>query len=225
MTIRILLVEDDTRLADSVMQFFELHQMVADTCLNGQQALTLLEQNQYDVIVCDVNMPKMNGLELCQKIRQDGLNTPFIFVTANDHIDDKLLGFDKGADDYLTKPFEMRELFARVNSLSNRRSSQATKLKIDELSLLIDFDQRAVFRQEQPIKLTPYSWKMLTKLAKSYPHPVSKNDLAFAIWGEDLPDSDSLKVHVHHLRKSLDKPFDFPIVQAVSGFGFRLARK
>ncbi|AWB66929.1 two-component system response regulator [Saccharobesus litoralis] len=224
MTIRVLLVEDDARLADSVMQFFELFDIAVDPCNNGRQAVSLMQANDYDVVVSDVNMPKMNGLQFCKYLRDEGINIPFIFVSANDDIEDKLAGFDTGADDYLTKPFELRELMARVNVLSKRRSGQSNKLSIDEFPLHINFNQRVATRDDQQLKLTPSGWKMLEKLARNYPEPVSKADLEFAIWGDELPDSNALKVHIHNLRKSIDKPFTFPILQAVNGFGFRLAR-
>lgn len=223
MTIRFLLVEDDTNLADTIIQFFELHDIAVDPCHNGKQALTLLQTNNYDVIVSDINMPKMNGYRFCQYIRDEGINIPFIFVSANTDIEDRLEGFDHGADDFLTKPFELRELMARVKALSNRLSGQSHKLILDEISLSIDFNQRIAKRDEQLLKLTPSGWKMLQKLARSYPDPVSKSELEFAIWGDELPDSNALKVHIHNLRKSIDKPFSHHILQAVNGFGFKLA--
>ncbi|WP_440905262.1 response regulator transcription factor [Catenovulum sp. SX2] len=223
MTIRVLLVEDDVRLADSVMQYFELQGITVDPCTNGKQATNFLQQSNYDVIACDVNMPKMDGLEFCHNVRASGADIPFIFISANDGLDDKLLGFDKGADDYLTKPFELRELLARVKSLSNRKSNVVETLDIKECQLQLNLKQRKAYRQQQPVKLTKSAWNILEVLAKSYPEPVSKQDLAFAIWGEEVEDIESLKVHIYNLRKVLDKPFDFAILHSVSGFGFKLA--
>jgi DNA-binding response OmpR family regulator len=223
MTIRFLLVEDDIVLSDTLIQYFDLHDIAVDPCHNGKQALTLLQSNNYDVIVSDINMPRMNGYRFCQNIRDEGINIPFMFISANTNIEDRLQGFEHGADDFLTKPFELRELLARVKALSNRRSGQSHKLTIDEVSLSIDFNQRIAKRNDQLLKLTPSGWKMLQKLARSYPEPVSKSELEFAIWGDELPDSNALKVHVHNLRKCIDKPFTDHILQAVNGFGFKLA--
>jgi len=221
MAIRVLLVEDDTRLSESIIHYFEICNIVVDPCGNGKQALALLETNNYDVVVSDVNMPKMNGYDFCQSIRDSGTNIPFIFISANTDIEDTLEGFDCGADDYLRKPFELRELLARIKALSGRRSGQSSILALDEMSLTINFNQRIAERNKQLLKFTPSGWKMFEKLARSYPNPVSKSELEFAIWGDELPDSDALKVHIFNLRKSIDKPFNFPILKVVNGYGFK----
>ena len=224
MTLRVLLVENDAAFAGSVLLYLETNHVLVDPCSNGKQALNLLQTNNYDVVISAINMPKMSGYSLCKKIRDNGINVPFIFVSSKARIEDKLEAFSHGGDDYLCKPFDVRELFARVKALSCRRSGQSSMLSIDEISLTLNFNQRIAKRNEQLLKLTPSGWKMLAKLVRCYPEPVSKSELEFAIWGDELPDSDALKVHIFNLRKSLDKPFNFPILKVVSSYGFRLAQ-
>lgn len=222
-TTRVLFVEDDKKFAESVIQFLELNGLIVDYCHNGRMGLNLLADNQYDVIVSDINMPKLNGLNMCQAIREQGIDTPLILLTALSHLNDKITGFEHGADDYLTKPFEMRELVARVLALSKRRSGKVAKLSIAELQLELNLDKHTATRQNQAVQLTPSSWRILETLARAYPKAVSKRDLEYVIWGEDAPDGGALKVHIHRLRQRLDKPFDHPLVQIVSGFGVKLA--
>ena len=222
MTTRVLFVEDDKKFAESVTQFLELNDILVDYCHNGRMGLNLLADNQYDVIISDVNMPKLDGLDMCQALRENGVDTPVILLTALSHLNDKLTGFERGADDYLTKPFEMRELVARVFALSKRRSGKVSKLSITELQLELNLDQHTASRQNQSVQLTPSSWRILETLARAYPKAVSKRDLEHVIWGEDAPDGGALKVHIHRLRQRLDKPFEQPIVHIVSGFGVKL---
>ena len=225
MNLRVLYIEDDKNLATSVIHYLELNSIICDYCGDGNLALNLLKVNQYDVIISDVNMPEMDGYTLCSKVREQGYDVPLIMLTALDDIDDKLSGFDSGADDYLTKPFEMKELLARVFSLAKRRSGNMKLIKIKELGLELNVDNHIAFRDDVKLNLPPSCWIILETLARSYPKPVKKSDIEFAIWGDELPDSNSLKVHIHGLRKNLDKPFDKPILHIISGFGFELRAK
>jgi len=221
MTIRVLLVGSDATIITSVTHYFENQGLTVDSCSNGKQAFTLLQANNYDVVANDT---PVNGYSLCRNIHDSGGNIPVIYISDHISVEDRLDAFADGADDYLCKPFDVRELLARVKVLSCRRSGRSAMLSIDEISLTINFNQRTAKRNEQPLKLTPSGWKMLEKLVRSYPEPVSKSELEFAIWGDELPDSDALKVHIFNLRKSIDKPFNFPILKVVSSYGFRLAQ-
>lgn len=222
MNLRLLFVEDDNNLATSIIHYLELNNITCDYCSNGKLALNLLKDNQYDVIISDVNMPNMDGYTFCSKIREQGCDTPLIMLTALSEIDDKLTGFNCGADDYLTKPFEMKELLARVCSLAKRRSGNMKLLKIEALKLELNIDKHVAFRENVRLNLAPSSWKILETLVRAYPNPVKKSDIEFAIWGDELPDSNSLKVHIHSLRQNLDKPFASPILHIINGFGFEL---
>lgn len=224
MNTRVLLVEDDRNLAESIMHFLELNAITCDYAEDGKQGLSLVHTNAYDVIVSDVNMPKMDGFSLCQFLRDEGVATPVLLLTANSELNDKLQGFDAGADDYLTKPFAMRELLARIQALAKRSSGQAKIVNIEALDLSVNMDERVASREGEVMQLSPSSWIILEKLVRAYPKAVSKEDLEFAVWGDHLPDSNSLKVHVHRLRQRIDKPFATPVVHAVSGFGFQLKK-
>lgn len=221
---RILLIEDDLRLASSIVQFLELQDIVCDHCSDGHQALMLVARNAYDVLVSDINMPRMSGLDLCQQLRQSGCSSPIIMITSRADLEDKELGFEAGADDYLVKPFALKELFLRVKALSRRRSNQANIIRIPDLQLEIDCSQFKVKRSDRELALPKSSWTLLATLARAWPEPVSKRDLEFALWGDEVPDSNALKVHIHHLRQRVDQPFDVPIVHAVRGVGFVLSR-
>jgi len=222
---RILLIEDDTRLASSVVQYMELHGIYCDHCLDGEQARQLLIQGSYDVLVSDINMPRVTGFDLCAELRRIGIDIPLIMVSSRASLDDKSKGFEAGADDYLVKPFELKELLLRINALSKRKSGQSQILNIEPLGLMMDFSQHKVARNGHEVVLSKSAWLLLAALARAWPNPVSKTDLEFLLWGDSTPDSDGLKVHMHYLRQRLDQPFETPIVKTVRGFGFVLADK
>lgn len=224
MNTRVLLIEDDRNLAESILHYLELNALTCDYCEDGSQGLSLIATNAYDVIVSDVNMPKLDGFAMCQQTRKDGNATPILLLTANSELNDKLQGFESGADDYLTKPFAMQELLARINALAKRTSGNAKMLNIAALGLEVHLDERWAKREGVTLKLSPSSWTILELLARAYPKAVKKQDLEFAVWGDQLPDSNALKVHVHRLRQRLDKPFSCAIVQVVAGFGFQLKK-
>lgn len=221
---RVLLIEDDPGLASGVVRYLELNDVVCDHCFDGVQGLRHLDDNVYDVVVTDINMPRMNGFEMCRLLRSTGSDIPILMLTSRDHIDDKTEGFESGADDYLIKPFEQKELLLRISVLANRKSTQSKSLVIEELGIEMDLLKREVMREGQGIELPKSNWIILEKLARAWPNPVSKSDLEYALWGDSPPDSNGLKVQVHHLRKRFDKPFSSPLIHAVSGFGFVLKR-
>lgn len=221
---RILFIDDDINFAESVLQLLELRGVVCDFCSDGKQGLNLLKKSHYDVIVSDVNMPNMDGISMCQTLRKEGYDIPLILITANSELNDKLDGFDSGADDYLTKPFESMELLARIKSLAKRRSLKAKTLKIEELGLELHLDKHLIYRDGTELDLSPSSWIIIEELAKAFPNPVSKKNLMYSVWGDELPDNNLLKVHIHRLRARLDKPFKNSLLQVVKGFGFQLRK-
>ena len=223
MKCRALLIEDDIRLASAVVQYFELNAILCDHCCDGEKALNLIAQNSYDVLITDINMPHMSGVALCEQLRKIGCDTPVIMITSLSGLDDKVKGFDAGTDDYLVKPFALKELLIRVNALSKRKSNQTNKFTIADLGLEIDYSQHKLSRNNIDISLSKSSWALLIALIHAWPNPVSKKDLEFALWGDEIPDSDGLKVHIHHLRQRLDRPFAQPLLHAVRGVGFVLA--
>lgn len=218
MTFNTLLVEDNVSLAQTVIAYFDLEGIDCDYASNGSQGLELALLNDYQVILLDINLPRINGLEVCEMIRKQGVDIPVMMLTARDSLEDKLAGFDAGTDDYLVKPFELSELVARVKALFNRRSLHSMKLEVGPL--VMDLSLKTICREGQKLKLTPTCWKLLEILMRESPNVVSREKMQNTIWTEpDLPDSNVLKVHLYKLRQQVDKPFSIKLIQTVSSHG------
>jgi len=218
--LNVLLVEDDLDLAQTVVQYLELEQIRCDHASNGIAGLQLLRSHHYDVLLLDLNLPRLDGLSVCQQLRADGDDTPVLMLTARDRLDDKLEGFRAGTDDYLVKPFELQELVVRITALARRRSGQIQWLRCGDLEM--NLSERAVRRGGRLLKLSPTGWRLLEVLLRASPVVVSRQELERALWGDELPDSNSLKVHLFKLRKAIDAPFPTPLLHTVAGHGFAL---
>ncbi|MGF1681280.1 response regulator transcription factor [Photobacterium minamisatsumaniensis] len=221
-SLQILLVEDDIDLATAIIEYLELVGIQCDYAANGLSGYNLIGSNNYDVAVLDINLPKMNGLEVCERIRAQGIDVPILMLTARDTLDDKLVGFSKGADDYLVKPFAMEELIVRAQVLSRRRSGQVSKLVVDDLEL--NLQDKSATRAGEPIKLSPTGIKLLECLMRESPTPVSRDKLMQSVWGDEQPDSNSLKVHIFNLRKAVDSKVDDKLIHTIPGHGFALKK-
>ncbi|MDO6461694.1 response regulator transcription factor [Granulosicoccaceae sp. 1_MG-2023] len=219
--LRTLLVEDDTDLAQTLIDYLAFDDISCDYASNGVAGLALLQQNRYDVILLDLNLPRLDGISVCSRLREQGNNTPVLMLTARDTLDNKAEGFRAGTDDYLVKPFEPAELVMRIQALSRRRSLQGNRLQFEDIEM--NTDTRTVTRAGQTIRLTPAGWRLLETLLRAAPDPVPRAGLIQAVWGDDAPDSNALKVHIHHLRKAIDGPFDTALLQTIPGLGFALA--
>jgi DNA-binding response OmpR family regulator len=219
---RVLIVEDNPDIAANLGDFLEDHGHTVDFAGDGVTGLHIAVVNDFDVIVLDLALPGMDGLELCRKLRTDaGKDTPVLMLTARDRLQDKLAGFETGADDYLVKPFELQEVEARLNVLASRgRRRVRRELKVGDLAF--NLDTLSVNRAGQDIYLNPIGLKLLQTLMEASPNVVSRNDLEMQVWGEEMPDSDSLRVHIHSLRSAIDKPFDSSMIQTRHGIGYRL---
>ncbi|ABC30840.1 Response regulator consisting of a CheY-like receiver domain and a winged-helix DNA-binding domain [Hahella chejuensis KCTC 2396] len=217
--LRVLLVEDDIDLATTVLDYLALENMSCDHAANGVAGINLARANAYDVMLLDINMPRMNGLAMCRKLREEGVDTPVLMLTARDTLDDKVEGFRAGTDDYLVKPFAFAELIVRLQALSRRRSGQARLLTVGPLQM--DLDQRQVRREGKPLMLTPTGWQLLEKLMRHSPGVVSKSDLEQVLWPDSPPDSNAFKVHLYKLRMAVDKPFASALIHTVPGQGVR----
>lgn len=214
----VLLIEDDLDLAQTVVDYLQLEAIHCDHASNGAAGLTLLVQNDYDVLLLDLNLPRIDGLTVCERLRADGKDIPVLMLTARDQLADKQAGFAAGTDDYLVKPFALEELVLRIQALAKRRSGQVQKLQLADLTM--DLAAHEVSRDGQIIKLSPIGWQLLEVLLRHAPDVVSRQKLQMAVWGDELPDSNSLKVHMHHLRKAVDGPFKTAMVQTIAGHGF-----
>ena len=219
---RVLIVEDNPDIAANLGDFLEDHGHTVDFAGDGVTGLHLAVVNDFDAIVLDLALPGMDGLELCRKLRGDaGKDTPVLMLTARDRLQDKLSGFETGADDYMVKPFELQEVEARLKVLASRgRRRVRRQLQVGDL--VFNLDTLSVNRKGVDIYLNPIGLKLLQSLMEASPNVVSRNDLEMEVWGEEMPDSDSLRVHIHSLRSAIDKPFGSNMIQTRHGIGYRL---
>lgn len=219
---RVLIIEDNADIAANLGDFLEDHGHTVDFAGDGVTGLHLAVVNAFDAIVLDLALPGMDGLELCRRLRADAdKDTPVLMLTARDRLQDKLAGFEMGADDYLVKPFELQEVEARLKVLASRGRRRSRRgLEVGDLTF--NLDTLAVTRANQEIYLNPIGLKLLQILMENSPNVVSRTDLEMEVWGEEMPDSDSLRVHIHSLRSSIDKPFGSSMIQTRHGIGYRL---
>ena len=223
---KILLVEDDVQLSDDLK-----HQLLAegyevDTSYDGLIAEKMVLRNNYDCILLDVNIPGISGYDLAKRIREQQIGTPVIMLTAFGEIEDKLQGFDNGADDYITKPFYFKELLARIKVFI-KRSEQFVKendlLVIEDL--VIEPIKRQVMRNNIPIKLTVREYELLILLAEAKGVPVSKKELLSKVWGTTFEaNTNTIEVFINLLRNKIDKNFGEKLIKTRTGFGYYLGK-
>ncbi len=219
--LHVLLVEDHRTLAETTGAYIEACGHSVDYAADGLVALHLAVTERYDVIVLDLMLPGVDGMTVCKRLRTDAkIATPIIMLTARDQLDDKLSGFEAGADDYLIKPFDMPELAARIEALARR--SKGIKVRYELAELTLDAETLEVHRQGQPIALTGTAFEILRVLMREHPKVVSRRALEQALWGDEPPESDALRSHLYKLRQALDRPFEKPLVATMPGRGYRL---
>jgi len=220
----LLLIEDDREVAESIGDFLDYHGYSVDFAADGVSGLHLAVTNSYDAIVLDLRIPGMDGVEVCRKLRGDAKNsTPVLMLTGRSTLDDKLLGLQSGADDYLTKPFELRELEARLKALIRRDRGQVSSEILTVSDLVFDTATLRVMRGGKELTVSPIGLRILVILMRESPSVVDRRDIEREIWGDTLPDSDTLRSHVYNLRRVIDKPFDRPLIHTIHSAGYRLA--
>ena len=217
----VLLVEDHPDLAETVGDYLEAKGYAVDFASDGLLAMHLAVTQTFDAIVLDIMLPGLNGLEVCRRLRKDAqLTTPILMLTARDQLDDKLEGFDVGADDYLVKPFEMPELVARIDALIRRNRGLASTYAVGDLKM--DLDTMEVYRGDTEIKLSRTLFEILRILLRESPKVVPRDAIEQELWGDDLPDSDTLRSHLYNLRRAIDRPFDTSLIETLAGRGYRI---
>ena len=222
---RILVVEDNKDILSNLLDYLSLKGYSVDCAQDGLSGLHLAATEHYDLLILDIMLPGIDGYTLCQRLRQDARrDTPVIMLTARDQLDDRLEGFRSGADDYLVKPFALSELAARVEAVM-RRAKGGGRRQLQVADLSYDLDTLEVTRAGTPLKLNPIGLKILALLMQKSPHVVRREVLEEAVWGEDYPDSDSLRSHVHQLRQVIDKPFGQPLLRTIHGVGYKLVEQ
>lgn len=220
---RLLIIEDNQDLCSELADFLELQGDTIDTAADGITGLHLAVVNEYDAIILDLTLPGMDGLELCRHLRQDAGNwVPILMLTARDTLDDRLSGFERGTDDYLVKPFSLKELRYRLKALTRRTTGlhQQTTLTVGDLVLAPE--TREVRRGGKLIELTAIEFQILEVLMRQSPRVVSRQHLEYSIWGDTPPDGEALRVHIHHLRHAIDKSFSTPLLHTIRGVGYQL---
>lgn len=219
---RILIIEDHQDIAASIYDYLEAAGYTMDAAADGVTGLHLAVTNDYDAIILDLALPGIDGIDLCRRLREDAKKpTPVLMLTARDTLDNKLEGFEAGADDYLVKPFALQELAARIKVLTERMTRlPADVLKVGDLTL--DIERHEVKRGEQHLDLNPTIFKLLTFFMQNPDRVVKRKELEHVVWGDDPPDSDALRTHLSNLRNAIDKPFDQPLMHTVRGFGYQL---
>ncbi|WGL16899.1 response regulator transcription factor [Microbulbifer bruguierae] len=220
---RILVVEDNVDILANVLDYLEMGGFSVDCAQDGLSGLHLAATHHYDLIVLDIMLPGLDGYQFCQKLREDARrDTPILMLTARDALDDRLRGLRAGADDYLIKPFSLAELVARIEAIT-RRSRGVGLVELRVADLVFDPATHQAVRAGQPLKLNPMGTKLLVLLMRKSPAVVKREVMEMEIWGEDIPDRDSLRSHIHQLRQVVDKPFAKQLIHTVHGVGYRLA--
>lgn len=219
---KILVVEDHSDLAENIGDYLEARGHCIDFAGDGLTGLHLAATQRYDAIVLDLMLPGVHGLEVARRLRRDAADvTPILMLTALDTVEDKVEGFEAGADDYLVKPFALEELAVRLEALTRRAGGRKRTLRVGDLDL--DLGARVAVRQGRRLSLNPTGFRLLRKLMEASPDVVPRADLEEALWGDEPPGSDALRTHIYQLRQAVDRPFDKPLLETVHSVGYRLA--
>lgn len=222
---RILIAEDERDLNRLLKKRLTQANYSVDSCFDGEEVFEYLACAEYDAIILDIMMPKMNGLEVLKKIRAMGNSVPALFLTARDRVEDRVNGLDLGADDYLVKPFAFEELLARIRVMLRKPSGEKTSiLHVDDMEIRLDTQQ--VFRQGMEIKLSGKEFSLLRYMAQNVGIILSREKLEQHIWNYDyMGGSNVIDVYIRYLRKKLDDPFEKKLIHTVRGSGYVLRRE
>lgn len=216
------MVEDETKLANAVRRALQLQKYAVDIAYDGQSGLDLAVGESFDLIILDVMLPGIDGMEICRRIRREGIKTPVLMLTAKGRISDKITGLDTGADDYMVKPFSFEELFARVRALF-RRSVQSPDPLLQVKDLTLDPVSFKVERSGKSIKLSSREFSILEYLIRRKNTVVTRDQILSHVWDYDsdvLPGT--VEVHIKHLRDKLDTSFTVPLIKTIRGFGYEI---
>jgi DNA-binding response OmpR family regulator len=223
---RVLLVEDDPKISSFVKIGLESNDCIVDTAYDSIMAEKLVFSRKYDVIVLDVVIPGISGFDLCKKIRNNKNITPIIMLTSLDSVEDKLMGFDCGSDDYLVKPFSFQELFARIKALIRRNKEIMVIPIIKVLNLELDSITKKVRRDDKEIALTATEYKILELLMSNKGKVFDRIHIAEKIWGYSFNSGTNvIDVHINSLRKKIDKDFPEKLIRTKKGFGYVISEE
>jgi DNA-binding response OmpR family regulator len=218
---RILLVEDENGVANFIRKGLEEEFYTVDHAVDAEDGISLVEANKYDLIILDIMLPGMSGIELCREIRKKSINSPVMMLTARDTIDDKVTGLDSGADDYMTKPFAFDEFLARVRALLRRKQDKLTELVFGELR--IDALAHRAFVRGKEVLLRPKEYAILVYLLRNRGRVLSRTQILENVWGYDFnPNTNIVDVHIKSLREKMDEAGITDLVRSVRGVGYMI---
>ena len=221
---KILIVEDEQRLAGLLKKQLDEEGFTSDVAYDGYVGKYLFEQNDYNLIILDINLPLVNGYELCKEIRTTNLKIPIIMLTAMGTPDNKLIGFDSGADDYIVKPFDFRELLARINVFLRRTDNLITNDKLRIADLEMDLYTKSVTRAGNRIDLTAKEFDLLETFLRNEGKLLTREYIIEHVWGIDFdPNTNIIDVYINYLRKKIDREFEPKLIHTKFGFGFYIS--
>jgi len=221
---RILVVEDEAKMASFIKRGLEEEGFAVDIAPDGQEGLYRASNGSYDLILLDITLPLMDGLEVCRKLREKRVSTPILLLTARDSVEMKVSGLDSGADDYLTKPFAFAELLARIRAL-RRRDRTEVNLRLQVADLVLDPLTRRVSRANQPITLTSKEFSLLECFMRHPDQVLSRTVLSENVWDETFDSfTNVIDVYVNYLRNKIDRNFSPKLLHTVRGTGYVLRR-
>ncbi|MFC7299590.1 response regulator transcription factor [Herminiimonas aquatilis] len=219
----VLIIEDNSDIVANLYGFLEPLGYTLDVAQNGVVGIQRAISSDHDIIILDLELPGIDGIEVCRQLRKDQrLATPILMLTARDTVNDKLTGFNVGADDYLVKPFSLVELEARLTALVRRARNQIVEHVLEFGDLEFDLSRCEVRRAGRKLALTPIGYKLLESLMRKAPAIITRESLLREIWGDDPPDSDALRTHIHALRTAIDRPFVHAMLVTLPGNGYKL---
>lgn len=219
---RILIVEDQQKMASFIKKGLQAQGYIADISETGMGAESMVIENEYDLIILDVNLPDQNGMDTARHLRQDGQRMPILMLTALSTTKDKIHGLDSGADDYLTKPFDFDELLARVRALL-RRNNKAENSKLRYGDVEVDLIQRRVIRNNVEVNLTAKEFSLLEYFMRNPGRPITRIEISEHVWDVNFDtNTNIIDVYINMLRKKIDSPFDKKMIHTMVGYGYIL---
>ena len=221
---RVLIVEDNRNLAANLVDYLKSHGHVVDVAMDGVSGLHLAVTGGFDAIVLDLGLPGLEGTELCRRLRAAQVATPVLMLTARGELEDRIGGLELGGDDYLVKPVPLRELETRLRALLRRSQGGLPHPRLQVADLVLDERTMSVTRAGKPIALARLDYQLLRILMRESPAVVPRSRLETELWGEEPPETDALRAHIHMLRRAIDHPFSQPLLHTVHSVGYRLAK-
>lgn len=219
----ILLVEDDFDVAQNICEYFEASGNTVEWAPDGLIGLERGTSETRDVIILDISLPRLSGIDLCHRFRELGFtNVPILMLTARSDLPDKVKAFQCGADDYVVKPFALEELEGRIGALVRRANGFESSSVLRVADLEYDIATQSIKRNGTVLPITATGRKILEALMRNSNRVMSRSEIEHLVWGDDPPQSDSLKIHIHALREVIDKPFDLALITTIRGAGYRI---